>query len=464
MVFSSMFFLWAFLPITLIGSRILPQKCSNIFLLICSLLFYAWGEPVYILLMLISIVLNWGLGLLLEYSKYKKFFLTLSVVINLAILGYFKYANLLIGTVNRVVGTEVIAEQNIALPIGISFFTFQAMSYIIDLYRGEYKAQKNVLYLALYISFFPQLIAGPIVRYRDVNEQIEYRELSLAKTTEGIRRFIYGLGKKVLISNALGEVVDSIYAINLDDLTAPLIWASALLYTFQIYYDFSGYSDMAIGLGKLFGFDFAENFNYPYISTSIREFWNRWHISLSTWFKEYLYIPLGGNRKGTLKTYRNLGIVFLLTGLWHGANFNFVLWGIYHGFFSIVERIWIGEWLKKHRVLAHIYTFFVVNLGWVFFRIEGVRSGIKLALKMLLPWTNMNSKYYVWEFVDAHVIFVLICAIAGMGIVQGIANKKGILQKYRNSILETVLLLVVLLLCMMTLATNTYNPFIYFRF
>ena len=464
MVFSSMFFLWTFLPITLIGSRILPQKCSNIFLLICSLFFYAWGEPVYIFLMLTSIVINWSMGLLLECSKYKKFFLVVSVIANLAILGYFKYANLFIRTINRVIGTEVISGLNVALPVGISFFTFQAMSYIIDLYRGEYKAQKNILHLALYISFFPQLIAGPIVRYRDINQQIENREISLEKTTEGIRRFIYGLGKKVLISNALGEVVDRIYGVPLDELGGSLIWTAALLYTFQIYYDFSGYSDMAIGLGKIFGFDFSENFNYPYISTSIREFWNRWHISLSTWFKEYLYIPLGGNRKGTLVTYRNLGIVFFLTGLWHGASFNFILWGIYHGFFSILERIWIGTWLKKHRILAHIYTFLVVNFGWVFFRIDGVRSGIKLVLKMVIPWIGPDSKYYVWEFVDTRVIFVFICAIAGMGIIQEISKKKDILQKYRNSILETIILFSILLLCIMTLATNTYNPFIYFRF
>lgn len=464
MVFSSMVFLWIFLPVTLLGNYVLPKKLSNVFLLVCSLLFYAWGEPVYIFLMLASVILNWGLGLLLENSRYKKSILVIDVIVNLVILGYFKYANLLIDTINRIVRFELIEPCSIALPIGISFFTFQAMSYIIDLYRGEYKAQKNVLNLALYISFFPQLIAGPIVKYKDVNEQIDSRRITLEKTAEGIRRFIYGLGKKVLISNTLGFVVDNIYAIEMTELSTVLCWTSAFLYTFQIYYDFSGYSDMAIGLGKMFGFDFAENFNYPYMSKSIREFWNRWHISLSTWFKEYLYIPLGGNRKGTVITYRNLLIVFFMTGLWHGASYNFVFWGLYHGFFSIIERIWIGDWLKRHKVTAYIYTFFVVNLGWVFFRIESIKQAVQVMMRMLMPWKYLESVYYVWEYVDTHVTFVLLCAVLGMGIIQLLAEKTGIIEKYRNSVLEILVLFGVMMLCIMTLAGNTYNPFIYFRF
>jgi len=464
MVFSSMTFLWIFLPIVLIGNWIIPKKISNVFLLIFSLLFYAWGESIYILLMLVSIFINWIFGLLIERYKAKKFLLAIDIAINLGILGCFKYANMLVQTVNRIAGSDVLSHMNIALPIGISFFTFQAISYIVDLYRGHYKAQKNILNLALYISFFPQLIAGPIVKYKDIDDQIENRTMSVEKTAEGIRRFIYGLGKKVLISNVLGYAVDTIYALPLEDLSGVFVWTAAILYTFQIYYDFSGYSDMAIGLGKMMGFEFLENFNYPYMSSSIREFWNRWHISLSSWFKEYLYIPLGGNRKGTVATYRNLFIVFFLTGLWHGASNNFIVWGLYHGFFSVLERLGLGNWLKKHNVIAHIYTFMVVVIGWIFFRVESVRLGIKIALRMCLPWMYAQSTVHLYEIVNIQVVVILIVAILGMGIVQKYMEKKDLLKKYRYSVLEMVVLIFIMAYSIMTLATNAYNPFIYFRF
>lgn len=298
MLFSSMLFLWLFLPIVFIGYFYVQDKYKNGLLLLASLVFYAWGEPRYIWLMLWVILFNYLIGLFMDcYESKKKLLLILDIFINIGILGYFKYFNFLIEVLNKCTG-KAIESTKVSLPIGISFFTFQILSYIIDLYRGQYKAQKNLLHLALYISFFPQLIAGPIVQYKDIDEQLNHRICTLEKTAWGIRRFVYGLGKKVIIANIIAQCVDTIYALDYSDLTGTLAWIGAILYTMQIYYDFSGYSDMAIGLGKIFGFDFRENFKYPYLSYSIQEFWQRWHISLGTWFKEYLYIPLGGNRKG----------------------------------------------------------------------------------------------------------------------------------------------------------------------
>lgn len=336
MIFSSMLFLWVFFPIVFIVNYIIKKRFSNICLLIFSIVFYAWGEPVYVILLIVSIIINWVIGIAMDLeNKYRKTILFIGILLNLLILGYYKYTGLIILTLNYVLGDSIIYVPEVALPIGISFFTFQAISYIIDVYRGGCQPQKKLVNLALYISFFPQLIAGPIVKYKEVDKQIENRNCNSEKIYEGIRRFTYGLGKKVLISNILAISVDKIYALDISQLTGGMVWGASLLYTFQIYYDFSGYSDMAIGLGKMFGFTFRENFNYPYLSLSIREFWRRWHISLSTWFKEYVYIPLGGNRVNIFRTYINLVIVFFLTGIWHGANYNFVLWGLYHGFFSI---------------------------------------------------------------------------------------------------------------------------------
>ncbi len=352
----------------------------------------------------------------------------------------------------------------IALPIGISFFTFQALSYVIDVYRGECKVQRNILSLALYISFFPQLIAGPIVKYKDVNAQIEDRDVTVEKLAAGIRRFIYGLAKKVLISNVLAQSVDMIFALPGEEITGILAWVAAIMYTFQIYYDFSGYSDMAIGLGKMFGFTFHENFNYPYMSLSVREFWQRWHISLSTWFREYVYIPLGGNRKGTVRTYINLGVVFLLTGFWHGASYNFIFWGLYHGMFSILERLGLSRFLERHRVVAFAYTFLAVHFGWILFRIESMRQILNLGIRILLPWRYTASHYSVWEFVNLHTLFVLACAVLGMGIVQKYLSEKNRDRTWRFSLPEMVYCMGLLFFCICALAGNTYNPFIYFRF
>lgn len=471
MLFSSMIFLWLFLPIVLVVSRFLKIKYQNIFLLAASLLFYAWGEPRYVWLMLFSIVLNWGCGLLLSAAlprgkNISRLILSAGVVCNLLLLGYFKYFGLLVRTVNMLSGGERFLVPEIALPIGISFFTFQAMSYIVDVYRGDCRVQKNLLYLALYISFFPQLIAGPIVRYRDINEQITDRQVTSVGFAEGIRRFIYGLSKKVLISNTMAQSADLIYALEIGEVTGGLAWLAALLYTFQIYYDFSGYSDMAIGLGKMFGFEFNENFSYPYTSLSIREFWRRWHISLSTWFREYVYIPLGGSRRGSLRTYVNLGIVFLLTGIWHGASYNFIFWGIYHGAFLIAERIGFSRVLEKHRIVAGTYTFGAVVFGWMLFRIESMRQIWQLAKRMFLPWQYTASHYCAAEFMDIYTCFMLLCAVLGMGLLQRVimGRMPALVSKWKLSVLELSYCMLLLILCISALAGNTYNPFIYFRF
>ncbi|MBE5848372.1 MAG: MBOAT family protein [Lachnospiraceae bacterium] len=462
MLFSSMIFLWVFLPVVLIVSRILPIKLNNIFLLIASLLFYAFGEPKYVLLMLCSIALNYTAGRLLARFDGKvgarRAVLVVAVTLNLGLLLYFKYMGLIVQTLNHLAGDRLTVPE-IALPIGISFFTFQALSYVVDVYRGDCDAQKDPLHLALYISFFPQLIAGPIVKYRDVSEQIVNRTNTGEKTAEGIRRFIYGLAKKVLIANALSEGADLIYDLPVSELTGALVWMASVLYTFQIYYDFSGYSDMAIGLGKMFGFDFKENFRYPYTSLSIREFWQRWHISLGTWFKEYLYIPLGGNRKGRTRTYINLVIVFFLTGFWHGAGYNFILWGLYHGFFSVLERTRLGDFLKRHRVPAFVYTCFVVNFGWVIFRIVSLRQLFEVSRRFFLPFAYSTSHYAVAEFVTPHMLAALAAAILGMGFLNPLLKRME-----RTAIPEALWCGVLMALCVISLASNTYNPFIYFRF
>lgn len=463
MLFSSMTFLWVFLPCVFLICILLKSKYQNAFLMVVSLLFYAWGEPSYLVLMLLSIFVNWLFGLGIEkFSESKRLFLIVSVVFNLAILGYYKYYDFLAETINHLVGKSILPIKEIALPIGISFFTFQIMSYVIDLYRGQYKAQKNIVHLALYISFFPQLIAGPIVKYRDINEQIEHRTLNVEKTVYGLRRFTYGLGKKVLISNVLAECVDSIYTLPITEIGMLTAWIAAILYTFQIYYDFSGYSDMAIGLGKMFGFDFLENFNYPYLSGSIHEFWQRWHISLGTWFREYVYFPLGGNKKGKFRTYVNLTIVFLLTGAWHGASWNFVFWGAYHGFFQIIERLGLERVLKKTKILKHLYAFLVVVVGWVFFRVENLTMALNFVGCMFMPWKYGVSLNYS---VSHKVYLIAVLAVLGCGILQAIFHRyKRIENFWKNSPFELVFCCCVLLLSFMSLASNTYNPFIYFRF
>lgn len=467
MLFSSMLFLWLFLPICILGNYLLKKEYRNYFLLIMSLIFYAWGEPIYVLLMLFSIFLNWFFGLCIEYKpKFKRFALGLCIVLNLLLLGYFKYYNFFVDNFNALFNGEILPVKNIALPIGISFFTFQALSYVIDLYRGDCKVQKNLFNLALYITFFPQLIAGPIVRYSDIDSQIQNRNLSSEKFAKGLRRFIYGLGKKVIVSNCLAEITDSVFAFEASELTFATAWIGALAYTFQIYYDFSGYSDMAIGLGHIFGFDFLENFNYPYLSRSIQEFWQRWHISLGTWFKEYLYIPLGGNRKGKIRTYINLLIIFFATGMWHGANWTFIIWGLYHGFFQIIERFGLKKFLVKHKIFSHIYCVIVFIFGWVIFRADTLSQGIDFIIHMVTPWAeNAAGAVSVLSVMNVRAWIILAVAILGSGIIKVILDKiPNITLRLKNSIPEMLYLTAVIVYSIILLASNTYNPFIYFRF
>ncbi len=465
MLFSSMIFLWVFLPILLGLYFIAKDKYRNIILLIFSIIFYSWGEPKYVVLMLLSILINYIYGLLIDkYNSKKKIILICAIITNLGLLGYFKYFNFFALNVNRLFNFEAIPVQDIALPIGISFYTFQIISYLIDLYRQEIKVQKNILNLALYIAFFPQLIAGPIIKYHDIDKQISNRTVTLNKFATGIRRFVYGLAKKVIVANSMGEIADYIYALNLDSINTPLIWVAAICYMIQIYYDFSGYSDMAIGLGKMFGFDINENFNLPYMSKSITEFWRRWHISLSTWFKEYLYIPLGGNRKGALRTYINLSLVFLATGLWHGAAWNFVAWGVYNGVFMLIERFKLKEILDKNKFkfINHIYLLFVVLIGWVLFRAPSLTYAIEY-IKIMFSFD------FSFVNIDADMIFnmknliIFIFAILFSGMIQEVVRKYNI-KFEKIKVCENFVMLFLFLICIMMLISNTYNPFIYFRF
>lgn len=465
-----MTFLWLFLPVVFVLCLLIRKpKYQNILLLIFSLFFYAWGMPYYVILLLVSVIINWICGVWMEkWEKGRTVVLIVSVVANLGLLGYFKYANFILNTIDALIpGGNTLPRLNIGLPIGISFFTFQAMSYVIDLYRGEYKAQKNPLNLALYISFFPQLIAGPIVKYRDVNKQIVERTVTGEKIALGFRRFIYGLAKKVIISNILAISVDRIYATDMTRVNSALAWTAAICYTLQIYYDFSGYSDMAIGLGRMFGFDFLENFNYPYISSSIKEFWRRWHISMSSWFREYLYIPLGGNRKGKIRTYINLFIVFAATGLWHGASWNFVGWGLFHGFFIILERLGFGKLLEKSKILSRIYCLLVVIVGWVFFRANDTGTAIEIIKRMFMPWQYNSGNMILGVIMNAKTLLITFIAIIACGPVQQIFKIKAlekVAAKWKNSLPEAIVLALLLFYSITLLANDAYNPFIYFRF
>ena len=442
---------------------ILPGiRLKNALLLLASVLFYAYGEPVYIILLFVSTLLNYFCACLIESSKYKKVILTLAVICNLGILIVFKYTDFILGTVNTLTGLHLPLPQ-IRMPIGISFFTFQAMSYVIDVYRGTTKAQKNYAKVLLYISFFPQLIAGPIVKYHDIAQEIDNRTQSLEGVSLGIRRFSAGLCKKVLISNTMGLVADQLFGASAGNINAAGAWLGAISYMLQIYFDFSGYSDMAIGLGWMFGFHFKENFNYPYISGSIREFWRRWHISLSGWFLEYLYIPLGGNRKGKFRTVVNKMIVFLCTGIWHGAAVNFLFWGIYHGCFLMLEEYvpWIGrKGSKLKAVFQHIYALLVVCIGFVFFRADTMSQGLFWIKEMFtgFTWNAAAMSFAVQQITPVFLVTLAGALIACCPVIKTVNNKKWYAPfAYVCSLLGLVV-------CMLSLASGTYNPFIYFRF
>lgn len=464
MVFSSQAFLFLFLPITFLLYSIIPNlKIKNILLIIASLLFYAYGEAYAVFLMIFSIVLNhfFAIGMNKNTAR-KKLLLWLAVVYNIGILFVFKY---LTWIVNGISGKDVL---NIELPIGISFFTFQLLSYVIDVYRGDTPVQKNLFNTMLYCSFFPQLIAGPIVKYHDVALQIENRKQTADKMISGIKRFIIGLFKKVVISDTMAVLAD--IAFNSDEkssLSAFTVAFCAICYSLQIYFDFSGYSDMAIGLGRMFGFEFLENFNYPFVSSSIKEFWRRWHISLSTWFKEYVYIPLGGNRKGKARTCINKGIVFLLTGIWHGANFTFIVWGIIHGFFILLEESKFGKFIKKHRYIGHVYTLLVVVLAFVVFRADSISDAGMLISRLFVGYTGefaQSNSLLLSQISPYNVLIFASALILSTPIVKVVAEKIKNKNNVVYNILSTVCLVVVFAYTLITALSSNYSPFIYFQF
>lgn len=470
MLFSSVIFILKFLPFTLIVYFLLPQKFKNTFLLAMSLLFYAWGEPVYVIIMMTSIVVNYFFGILIHqlghFRNRQKFMLALGVALNLIFLVYFKYVGFIVQNINALLGIHLQVNP-VTMPIGISFYTFQSLSYLVDVYRKEVKAQFNIINIGLYISFFPQLIAGPIVRYTDINEQIDSRkEIDLNGFVTGIERFIIGLAKKVFLANTLGEVADKVFALPHAEITTIASWLGIVCYSLQIFFDFSGYSDMAIGLGRMFGFRFLENFNFPYVARSIREFWQRWHISLSTWFRDYLYIPLGGNRGSRWRTYINLLIVFFVTGLWHGASWNFIVWGLFHGFFLLLERTKLGIWREKVWFpLQYLYTVLVVLIGWVFFRLETLAQAQSF-LKVMFGLSMTDN--YPFDYFDFLNQKVLVCLTFAIGLSMPFPKLKflgnyQIIPLLRRS-LVTIILVGILLLSIADLASDTYNPFIYFRF
>lgn len=472
MVFSSSVFLFLFLPVTLIGYYLIRKSLRNAFLLVMSLGFYAWGEPKFVFIMMLSILVNYLAGLGIHWGKEKgnagwaRVSMIVGVVLNLAMLFYYKYFDFSIRIVNSVFGLHL-PMQGIVLPIGISFFTFQGMSYMLDLYMGHVPVQKKLLNVALYVALFPQLIAGPIVRYSDVNDQIDDRRVDVEGFAEGIRRFAIGLTKKMLLANVTAQVVDEIFAIAPVRLEVPTVWLGIICYAMQIYFDFSGYSDMAIGLGRMFGFHFLENFNYPYIAKSITEFWRRWHISLSTWFRDYLYIPLGGNRRGNV--YVNLIIVFFATGIWHGAAYTFVLWGLWHGLFMLIERV-MGKrkikFLNNIPVLNWVYTMLVVLLGWVLFRADSLHYGLQYIGRMFGLVGVEQVNYTLFWFLTPKVATVLCIAFLACLPWKEILTKPytWLMETNGGLLVRNLWTVAILVISIVLVMTSTYNPFIYFRF
>lgn len=466
MVFSSTIFLCVYLPLVLLGYYICPKKGRNLFLLIVSLVFYAWGEPKYVFLMIFSILVNYIFGRLMDKNrgrqKRMKLLLVLSVVIDLGLLSVFKYTDFIITNVNAIFGSSFDLLK-IALPIGISFYTFQAMSYTIDVYRNDVRVQKNLIDFGMYITMFPQLIAGPIVRYADVQDQLAERSVTTADFSEGIMRFVVGLGKKVLLANQMGAVWSEIYALG-GDVSALMAWTGAIAYTFQIYFDFSGYSDMAIGLGRMFGFKFPENFRYPYQSVSITDFWRRWHITLSTWFKEYLYIPLGGNRCGLARQALNLLIVWSLTGFWHGAGWNFVMWGLYYFVILFIEKLFLLKALDKlPKLFRHVYALLLIVIGWVIFASDDV--------SVLLPYLgSMFGANGAVGGMDVYTLFtkavlLIICCVASTELPKRLfLSATGAMNEKAAFTIKSVMTIALLALSMILLIGDSYNPFLYFRF
>ncbi len=475
MVFSSTVFVFFFLPITLLGYYLIPWRGKNALLLIVSLIFFAWSQPGYLWIILLNIAVNYLGSMLLSGAgsdRVRRCWFILTIAVNLGLLFYFKYFNFTVDTFNQLTGASVVVDE-IILPIGISFFTFQGMSYTMDVFMRKVEVQRNPFKVALYIVLFPQLIAGPIVRYIDIEKEIDHRRISVDDFAEGAQRFIIGLAKKVLLANTFAVTIDAIWNNGIGQSTTAVAWVGSIAYSLQIFFDFSGYSDMAIGLGRMFGFHFLENFRLPYIAKSITDFWRRWHISLSSWFRDYVYIPLGGNRR---HVYLNIAVVFLLTGIWHGAAWQFILWGVMHGIFRLIERYctergWtigaldkIPAWIRS--ALAHAYTLFVVNIGWVLFRAPNLSQGFRYISIMFGRSQAQTPGYSVWWYLDRWTLCMLVMGILFSSI---IPTKIGEALSVRLSartfmVIKYIALIVLLFFTMLRIVSGTYNPFIYFQF
>lgn len=473
MVFSSVLFLFYFLPITLILYFAVPKKYRNLILFLVSLFFYAWGEPVYIVIMLFSTLVDYTHGRLVDRylhegkRKNARFAVMSSMVINLGILGFFKYGDFILANLNSLFGLEI-PLMNLPLPIGISFYTFQTMSYTIDVYRGDAKVQKNIISFGAYVALFPQLIAGPIVQFKTVAKELDHRTESFDHFGSGVNRFLIGLGKKVLLANNIGLLWDQVSGMDVTALPVLTAWLGILAFAFQIYFDFSGYSDMAIGLGRMFGFHFLENFNYPYLSRSITEFWRRWHISLGTWFREYVYIPLGGNRQGKGIQLRNICIVWLLTGLWHGASWNFVAWGAYFGILLILEKLFLLRWLERlPRMIGHIYTMFLVLISWALFAFDSFGQAVGYIRAMFGGYGGAlwNGESIYLLYTNAIMLILLVIGSTdlpkklGQKLVSAFQNNSVVVLLGRNAYL-----LILFILSIAYMVDASYNPFLYFRF
>ena len=472
MLFSSLIFLFVFLPLVLLGYYCVRIAYRNAFLFASSLVFFAWGGVSLSFVLLVSLVFNYFLGKAIEHYQKNKIWLAIGVSINLSLLVFFKYANFIADNLNLLSDKEkpLVDLPDIALPIGISFYTFQAISYLVDIYRDKGKTQHEFTNIGLYIAFFPQLIAGPIVRYHDIEEQLAKRTHSWQNFHQGINRFTLGLGKKMLVANPMGNVADLIFALPANELNTAYAWIAALAYTLQIYVDFSAYSDMALGLARMFGFKLLENFNYPYLSTSIQDFWRRWHISLSNWFRDYLYISLGGNRVSKSRNLFNLLMVFVVTGFWHGASWNFLLWGLLHGFFLIQEKLWLGKWLKKAPVfITRFYTLFVVVMAWMLFRIENL-DYLQVFYANLFSWEIASiDTFFLIKLINAENVFWASIALFGsFGFFRYLESFKHYFKAdYWRPVFYTFqasFIVLVIVLSVSYLVAGSYNPFIYFRF
>lgn len=473
MIFSSLLFLFRFLPAVLVVYYIVPPGLRNLVLLLFSLLFYAWGEPVYIILMIVSILVSYTGGIIVDSQKKRgnhgaaKTALVISSVVSLSLLGFFKYADFAIGTVNSLTGMDL-ELLHLALPIGISFYTFQTMSYTIDVYRGEAQVQKNLISFGAYVTMFPQLIAGPIVTYKTIDKQLRSRKETSEQFAVGIHRFMIGLGKKVLLANNAGALWNVIQGMTYEQLPVLTAWMGLAAYTFQLYFDFSAYSDMAIGLGHMFGFRFLENFNYPYISKSITEFWRRWHISLGTWFRDYVYIPLGGNRAGTLRHIRNIFVVWLLTGFWHGADWNFVIWGIYYGVLLLIEKFFLGKYLKKlPSVFQHIYCMFFVMIGWNLFVFDDMGRGLDFMRALFGGYGqglfDQETVYLLYN----NMILLVILLVGSTQLPKKIGERLCRALAGCDAaviVVKNVFYAAIFLLSVAWLVDASFNPFLYFRF